>query len=668
MERRAVGLCAVICALLVVVWGTISAAPDGTRSPDAEHPAAGSAWPASSDRLAGQRASPWWERAAASELAPTGIELVNAYGVDSIVVDGTGAVWVDGAWQLSRVDPATGSAQTWDVSDDVIFATLWKIRPSAGAGVWLITSDRLRLFDGRRFVRDLAVPAAYRGTNDVVEVGTEVWVSGASGVARCTQGGAWSLVGEATITGAGVLTVDSEGYVWTVGQVEQEGESSHAVVRFDGARWSTPGGAEAPTFAEDIVADPTGGVRTRFGFGVRAFDGTSWRRIPRLPAVRGADGLLSLVMAVTPDGVLWVVGPDGLSHHEAVGGWKTVTRAGGSSLVGLGIVATDVIVADSSGLLRLEGGQLRRVWAHPGPGLSAPVEGLLAVSSDEVWATGERGVQQFLDGRWRRRWAGPGWQAAWWMEWGSGAGLTLATDEVVWAIVDVGLARFQGDQSVVLARDHPDGWLQAGPDSAVWALGAMWSGWSGWYAGPDLDGTSLSLVGADGTRTSVRLPGPAWSVTSLAAGVDGSIWVTICEEDVADYCTVPSLMRWEGSWSPVPYPGAGVRGVAVAPDGGLWALLTTGVSANEMPFVARYAEGSWTQFPDATNLGWLTPAPGGRICGVDMSASALVCIDPSGRMSRASLAVPGHVHIGADGSLWLEESGVVARLPGTAPG
>ena len=373
-------------------------------------------------------------------------------------------------------------------------------------------------------------------------------------------------------------------------------------------------------------------------------------------------------MAVAPDGALWVVGPDGLSHREDPGGWKTVTGVGDSSLVGLGFVASDVIVADSSGLLRLEGGRLSRVWTQPDPGLGSPVEGLLAVSSDEVWATGEEGVLQFLEGRWRLRWPGTGWQEGWAMEWGSGAGLALGTDAAVWAIADGGLARFQGEQTEVLARDPPDGWILPGPDSAVWALGAIWSGWFGWYAGVDPGGTIMSLVAADGSQISVRLPGPAWSVTSMVAGVDGRIWVTICEEDVADYCTVPSLMRWEGGWSPVPYPGAGIRGVAVAPDGGLWALLTTGVSANEMPFVALYSQGSWTQFPDTANLDGLAPAPGGRVCGVDMVEPALVCIDPSGRISRASLAVPGHVHVGPDGSLWVQDSGVVARLPGTVPG
>ena len=50
-------------------------------------------------------ASAW----AASELEPTGIELVNAPGVESMAVDGTGAVWVRSPWQLTRVDPTTGS-------------------------------------------------------------------------------------------------------------------------------------------------------------------------------------------------------------------------------------------------------------------------------------------------------------------------------------------------------------------------------------------------------------------------------------------------------------------------------------------------------------------------------------------------------------------------------
>jgi hypothetical protein len=195
---------------------------------------------------------------------------------------------------------------------------------------------------------------------------------------------------------------------------------------------------------------------------------------------------------------------------------------------------------------------------------------------------------------------------------------------------------------------------------------AIWPGWSRWYAGEDPDGVSVTRVLADGTQSAVTLPGPPWSLTSVAAGADGSIWVTICEGKVADYCTVPSLMRWDGQWSVVPHPGADVTGATVATDGSLWALLTAGVY--DVPFVARYDQGAWTLFREATNLAQLTSNPAGGICGVEPAQSALVCIDASGQVSRASLPVPGRVHIGQDGSLWMEDSGVVARLPGTVPG
>ena len=197
---------------------------------------------------------------------------------------------------------------------------------------------------------------------------------------------------------------------------------------------------------------------------------------------------------------------------------------------------------------------------------------------------------------------------------------------------------------------------------------AIWPGWSRWYAGEDPDGSSVSLVRADGTGFSVSLPGPPWSLTSLAAGVDGSVWVTICEGQRADYCTEPSLMRWDGQWTPVPHPGAGLTGVAVAGDGALWALLNTGTSANEKPVIARYANGTWTRFPQVAGLDSVTAAPGAGVCGVDETASAAVCIDPSGAVAKVPMDVTGELRIGPDGSLWLQDAGVVARLPGTVPG
>ena len=150
-----------------------------------------------------------------SELTPTGIDLVNAPGVESMVVDGTGAVWLHGPWQLTRVDPATGAARTWDVADDVVFATVRSIGPSGNGGVWLVEPNACGCSTAGAscaispFRRRIAV-ARLAGSTAWSRSEPEVWVSSVAGVAR-SAGGAWSLVGDDTITGAAMLTVDTEG-------------------------------------------------------------------------------------------------------------------------------------------------------------------------------------------------------------------------------------------------------------------------------------------------------------------------------------------------------------------------------------------------------------------------------------------------------------------------
>jgi hypothetical protein len=673
MGRRVAGLLSLLCALLLVVWLAVSAATHGGSSPTtATAGAAATAWPAPPDVLTDQLQPPWSQESTGSAMEPTGIELVNAPGVESMVVDGTGAVWLHSPWQLTRVDPSSGTARSWDVADDAVFATMGSIVPTDGDGVWLVEPDRVRLFDGRSFVRDLPVPAQYRGgegrrINGLVEVGSEVWVSSAAGVAR-SAGGPWTMVGDDTIDGAAMLTVDTDGRMWSVSQVlRSDGELEQTVMRFDGARWTAIDGSASPTFAEELVADPTGGVYVRFGRDVRHFDGLSWRPMPQLSSAQRLGTAAARDMSVAPDGTVWLVGPEGVARGRGSEQWKLIAQVDEPSLVGVGILGDDVMVAESSGLLRLDGDQLSRVWSAPDRGLGSAVSGLLVVSADEVWATAEGAIHQYVDGRWHLRRQGLGWLGGSRIGWGGDSGLALASDGAVWAITGGALARFAGDEPVVIPRNLADGWLLAGPDAGVWAVEAIWPGWSRWYAGEDPDGSSVSLLRADGTQMSVRLPGPPWSLTSLAAGVDGSIWVTICEEGRADYCTVPTLMRWDGQWASVPYPGAGLAGVSVAGDGAFWALITSGTAANEEPVVARYADGSWTRFTQVADRGSVSPLPSGGVCGADVVDSILFCIDPAGRASNRALPVPGHVHVGPDGSLWVEDSGVVARLPGNAP-
>ncbi len=674
-RRAAVLLGGGVCLLLVglVVGDAIPVRSGDVVTPDAGVRSTPSVWPVAPDPWSGPPLSPWWTGTAASELVPTEVELVNTTGVDSMVVDGAGAVWVHGTWQLAHVDPETGSAQTWDASDDAAFATTVAIRPSTGAGVWLIDDDRLRLFDGLRFVRDLPVPAEFRGgedaaVSDLAEVGTEVWVGSAAGVARCTQWGAWSMVGRGSIRMARELTVDSEGRVWSVGRVPSEGDSGHVLVRFDRGLWRTLEGTGAPRFAEEVVADPTGGVLTRLGLAVRRFDGASWRSIPLLPPAQFPLIGAAHTMSAGLDGSIWVLGRDGPYRYEDPGGWHRTVRRDHPALVGLGMWGSDVLVADGTGLLRLDDDRMAGVWTSRGPGLGLPVAEVLVVSADEIWATGDDVIWKFHDGRWWRKRSGLGWRPATGAQRAAGARLARATDGAVWAITDGGLARFDGDEQVLVPSPVATGWLLPGPGGAVWAVEAILSGWSTWYAADHWQAGSVSLVRVDRTQPSVRLPGPAWSLSSLAAGPDGTIWVTICQRDGFDYCTLPALMRWDGRWSHVPYPGSGVSAVSASPDGGFWALITDVDTAGAPPTVTRYMAGTWTAFPELPDLQSVAADPRGGLCGIDPTGPSVVCLDPSGRVRSQPVPVTGVLRIGTDGSLWVEHRGVVARLPGTAPG
>ena len=105
-------------------------------------------------------------RAAPSDLVPSGLTLAGGTGEGDVVVDGAGMVWVDGPWQVARVDPATGEATIWDAADDLAFTSVQRLAPAQPAGVWLDSGDRVRLFDGERFLVDIAVPAQYADVPD----------------------------------------------------------------------------------------------------------------------------------------------------------------------------------------------------------------------------------------------------------------------------------------------------------------------------------------------------------------------------------------------------------------------------------------------------------------------------------------------------------------------
>lgn len=671
MRHRRFGLAVGLSALLLAGGcGPDPEQPSGQSTngqPDAR--ASARMWPGPLGVL--DRATPdaWWSGSSARDLAPTGIEVMTNSEVDGMAADGTGVVWLHSPWRLIRVDVVTGSNQVWDAGDDAAFAGVRAVRGSSSAGVWLVSEDRLTLFDGERFVRDLPVPAEFRGgptkrINDMVEVGPEIWVSTPVGVARYARG-TWSMVGRGQISMAGQLEVDSEGFVWSEGQLATEDFLTHAVVRFDGSQWRTPDPSHAPTSVDELLGDPRGGVVVRAGLDVRRFDGSAWRSIPLPWSIGGVRDLRGLALAIAPDGVRWLVWPGGLATQRPRGGWRTVAPSPDPlSSVGLSIVAGEVLVTGRSGLYRLDGDAVNALWTTGESPPATPTPDMVVASSGRSSAQ-EPGTDADSK-RWRAFWRALGWAGVWSPQVHGSSRVALATDGAVWGITGEGLVRsLRGDRRVV-AGDAQAGWLLAGPDGSVWLMDVVWSDWSGWYAEyPQEHG--LHLIAPDGSRTSVSLPGPVWSLTSLAAGVDGSLWATICEQGRVDYCTAPALMRWDGQWSTVPYPGAGITGVSVSPDGAFWATLTRGISSMDSSILARYSDGTWTQFPDGPTGGSVTPAPGGGVCGIVESDEALVCVARSGDVTSTPVGVTGRLRIGLDGSLWLVAPDVVALLPGTLP-
>jgi hypothetical protein len=216
MRCAAAGLVGVVCGLCLVL-GCTGGADDPVGQDRVYGPqprASAPVWPGMPGVTVGDQPPMWWPVSSARDLLPTGIEVVasSSEGVGGIQVDGSGVVWVDVPWGLLRLDPGTWSATSWDAGDDTAFASREFVRASSGAGVWLVGQDRLRLFDGIRIVHDIQVPAGYLGevrdgtgwVRDLVEVGSQLWVATATGVARC-DGHSWSMVGEGQLDDVGSL-------------------------------------------------------------------------------------------------------------------------------------------------------------------------------------------------------------------------------------------------------------------------------------------------------------------------------------------------------------------------------------------------------------------------------------------------------------------------------
>lgn len=629
----------------------------------------------------------YWPEGSSSDLVPSGLTLAGGTNEGDVVVDGAGMVWVDGPWQVARVDPATGQATIWDAADDLAFTSLQRLAPAQPAGVWLDSGDRVRLFDGERFLVDVSVPAQYSDgpdgegpEGDVLQVGDELWASGAGGVARWVDG-AWSSVGLEQLSEAGPLAVDSAGSVWAGGVSTLNGAERNVVVRFDGTAWTTPGNADlAPAGGiADIAADPSGGVwvsSTQDGpdtaqHGIYRFDGTTWSK--------AGPGGYAFDMAVTTGGELWTMAGSGngidpsgdvrVARLAADGTWEPFGSDEGAPegsegfWPSLAVGGDAVIVSAFTGLVRREGDRFITLWQDPTAVVQPSFEvafgqvpdAVLAVSADEVmlpaapevggspWLVAGTSLSRYRDGGWAS--VGPVTSGD------ASSAPVLATDGSIWQATPQGLVRIEGDDWAVVAEDigeYARTSLAAGDDGSVWTIS---------------DGDVVT-VRPDGSRTSIGRPQGSkrlFEGLPLAAG-PGVVWTA----DSDPKRGLAWLHRWDGRWSDVAVsePYAWVTQLVAAADGAVWATFD-GEDVGQA--LGRYADGRWTI--DGGAARGLARTPSGDVCSI--RDAGVVCYDAAGLAAGSPVSTylvdVRALSIAPDGSAWvLGEQ--VARLPEGATG
>jgi hypothetical protein len=637
MVARAGGVAAVAGSLAAAVLLVAVGPARGSDWPLLPSPWAGPGWVTDAG---GANESP---PDAGTALRPSGIQLVGGSGSEGVVADGTGDIWVDGAWQVTRVDPVTGRSDEWDAADDVAFALVERLAPAEGAGVWLVEHHRARLFDGNRFLLDLEVPPEYRGDASVdafVQRGDEVWIGSRSGAARWS-GGSWSLVGLGELASVVSLAVASDGSVWAAGDLIAAGGRRSTVVRFDGTRWAAPGAGPQPTAVLELATDPTGGVVARRrapGAAVYRFEAGRWTDLTPGLAATQVGHLAEQSLALGRDGRVWVAGRGGVATRLPLSSWRTVAGDGwtigmqeGTEPVGLAVVDGVPFVADSRGLVRLAGPAAQRVWQDPGlRGTGALADrmpegaALAGVSHEEAWI---QPFSWFVSPTTRLRlgaWSEvPPPDDAWWNGVLGGVPV-VASDGAVWAIGGTGLVRREGagtDWQVVLEDVTPGRAADSTPVLLAGAGGSVWlqevgSGdWSGWGR--------LRAVRPDGTTIAVPAPGPGLmggrdaqgaDRAALAAGPDGSLWAVVTVRPSSG-AIVPVVLRWRaGRWqrvTEVPGRSGWVDSSIVTGSGALWVSVPgpQGLPAR----IARFADGLWSDIA----VGLSEPrALGEEVCGL----------------------------------------------------
>jgi hypothetical protein len=585
-------------------------------------------------------------------LVPTGIDVLTpeTWRYLHVVADGDDVLWaVEDAGRLVRYDPATGSGRSWSVSDDAALST-WSITPARDGGVWLLDGRTLRWFDGEVFREVIEAP---------VEIATAVeapdgslWAATGEGAVLHWDGSSWSQLDggrPSPDSYVGAIAVDAAGQPWISGitqvvvpadEVSRVGgdmAESGWVSRYDGSTWTTfdaddAAPLECPVsiaqladgavwFAASCRGAPVLGYEPLGG--LARFDGSSWT--DTTAQLSGARNTTSV--AAGPDGTIWAAAGD--LNDGAV----TVRRFDGRSWVSYGpsdglpgggesgmrvawaLPTKDgVYVGTGAGIYRLNGDRWERAW--PTSFVPMDLRNLLAVSRDELWATGAQGgLWHYRGDTWTRDPVDPSRPE------GVVHALALAPDGTVWAAGSDGVA-YRRDGQWVIADAAEATVITIGRDETVWV---------GSSSDEDCRVATLRFDGAAWVRRAIGCPPESSGLSSLAVDANGALWAVwtgrvACDGDGSwGGCPVTGLARLEGqSWEVIRELGGieltTITIVGATPTGDVWVVddptaVLVGPEEPDPIRAARFDGTGWTVVapPDDHSMTGFVVAPDGSL-------------------------------------------------------
>lgn len=520
----------------------------------------------------------------------------------------------------------------------------------------------------------------FRAVNALTWAGGAAWIAGSGGSARF-DGTTWQLFppGEhppaQEITS---LTADQTGQLWAAFAQPYQGAAYFRQGSWQPFACPIPG--PPSNLVRGAVLDDDGRLWFATKQGIGLTDGKTWqimtRELPspniqtiaRTPDGRiwaGSDAGLAVwenkewrrlnhedirELAVGPDGLVWFISETDI--RQLAGGTTTTIPAPPVSQV-YDFLAEDggFWLAATEGIFRYTQNDYQ---TYPGLAGDRPTA-LLRTKEGTIWAASSQLVENSHPdfGSWQatftylnrlqdQMWqpyllanpTGPVYPTI--------TAILPAPDGRVWLGTLAGISRYDGQNW------HAYNQLHGLPDSTILEL--AWGGETVWAVTPQ--GLARYLPESDSWQAAAELAA-AWRVPGdvhLAAGPDGTLWA-------AAEGAVRHLV--DGRWQPVPemlpHPQAGIRAVAVAEDGHLWAAAYA--NSDSIPEAERHFLGEF----NGTKWRWrqlVWPSGGGR------AAVNWLAFAPEARNDPLT---DGRLWLGTSTALWTldpaDDAAQPVRLP-----